>query len=133
MEPIKIVLDTSAIVAALFNGRSVKLLSYWRKGQLILCFCPAIYNEYEHILTRIPPIHRKADRLLTELSQSESVLYTTKIPRIRLAIDDPSDRKFVACAIGTDADCIVSLDDHLLGLKVYHHIPIVSPRDFFLV
>ena len=43
---------------------------------------------------------------------------------------DPADDKFLACALDGRADLLVSGDDHLLRLKAFHHIPIVSARQF---
>ncbi len=39
---------------------------------------------------------------------------------------DPSDDKFLACALEGDADCIVSEDPQLRDLKAYQGIQIVS-------
>jgi len=130
VESLRIVLDTSVIVAVLFNARSADILRDWRRGLLILCTSPDILGEYTHILTRIPPIRRKAKRFLTELSHSESVDRIMDVPRIRVAIDDPTDRKFIACAVGADAHYLISLDRHLLTLKSHRGIPIIRPSDF---
>ena len=45
-------------------------------------------------------------------------------------IDDPTDNKFLACALETKADYIVSGDNHLLELKHYQGIQIVDARTF---
>ena len=44
--------------------------------------------------------------------------------------EDPPDNQFLACAIDGKADLIVSGDHHLLDLKTYQGIPIVTARDF---
>jgi putative PIN family toxin of toxin-antitoxin system len=49
---------------------------------------------------------------------------------VRAVMDDPKDDKFIAAAIEGNADYIVSGDNHLLNLKQYHAIPIVTPREF---
>ena len=43
---------------------------------------------------------------------------------------DPDDDRILACAAVAQADWIVSGDDHLLSLKRYRDIPIVTPRQF---
>ena len=43
---------------------------------------------------------------------------------------DPTDNRVIECAIAASADVIVSGDKHLLRLKSYAGIPIISVRDF---
>jgi len=44
---------------------------------------------------------------------------------------DPADAKILACAVAGKADVIVTGDKrHLLPLKKYRGIPIVSPAEF---
>ena len=47
--------------------------------------------------------------------------------------DDPSDEKFLACALAARADFIISGDRHLLRLGMFHGIPILSPKRFFSI
>jgi predicted nucleic acid-binding protein len=42
---------------------------------------------------------------------------------------DPDDDHVLACALAAKADLIVSGDSHLLNLKRYQSIPIVSPAE----
>ncbi|MBL8156995.1 MAG: hypothetical protein JNM70_22670 [Anaerolineae bacterium] len=45
--------------------------------------------------------------------------------------DDPSDNMILACGLEARADTIVSGDSqHLLPLKVFEGIPIVTPGEF---
>lgn len=46
---------------------------------------------------------------------------------------DPEDDKFLACALEGEAGYIVSDDDHLLKLKYYRDIQIVTARDFLRI
>jgi predicted nucleic acid-binding protein len=45
-------------------------------------------------------------------------------------LDDPDDDEVLACAVAAHAQVIVSGDSHLLGLKRYKHIRILSPDRF---
>jgi len=45
-------------------------------------------------------------------------------------VDDPTDNKFLACALEVNADYIVSGDNHLLLLKHFHGIQIVDTASF---
>jgi len=44
--------------------------------------------------------------------------------------DDPSDNKFLACALEGEADYIVSRDSHLRSLKQFHGIKIIDAKGF---
>ena len=44
--------------------------------------------------------------------------------------DDPDDDRILECALASDADFVVSGDRHLLALRRYKSISIVSPREF---
>lgn len=47
--------------------------------------------------------------------------------------EDPSDNHFLACAIVAQASFIISGDEHLLKLKAFQGIPIVSPKEFLKI
>jgi predicted nucleic acid-binding protein len=43
---------------------------------------------------------------------------------------DPDDGLFLACALEGHADYLVSGDPHLLEIKHYHGVQILTPRQF---
>ncbi len=43
---------------------------------------------------------------------------------------DPKDNKFLELALSGDADLILTGDDHLLRLRPWRGIPILTPREF---
>lgn len=47
---------------------------------------------------------------------------------LNVVVQDPSDDIFLACALVASADYIVSGDKHLLDLKNFAGIPILTPR-----
>jgi putative PIN family toxin of toxin-antitoxin system len=54
------------------------------------------------------------------------------VPRSNLDIisDDPSDNKFIECAIDGRADYIISGDKHLLDHDTYRGVQILRAKDF---
>jgi len=44
--------------------------------------------------------------------------------------DDPEDNKFIEAAVDQAADLIVSGDQHLLKLREYQGIKIITPAEF---
>ena len=61
------------------------------------------------------------------LSKAEFVLPEESIHVVEA---DPSDNKFIEAAVAGQADYIVSGDNHLLDLKEYKGISIITPRAF---
>lgn len=52
------------------------------------------------------------------------------IQAIDIITDDPKDNMILECAVGGKADYIVSGDRHLLSLKEYKGIKILTAREF---
>ena len=44
------------------------------------------------------------------------------------SLRDPDDLHVLVCAVGADADAIVTGDDDLLSLKIFEGIPILTVR-----
>jgi len=63
----------------------------------------------------------------TVLRIGKTVEVETKLNVIR---EDPSDNKFLECAVDGDADYVVSGDEHLLRMEYYQKIRILSVRQF---
>ena len=53
-------------------------------------------------------------------------------PDVKLNIieEDPSDNKYLECAVSAGAQYIVSGDKHLLGLRSYQGVEILTPAAF---
>lgn len=49
---------------------------------------------------------------------------------ISVITDDPSDNMFLACALAAQASFIISGDRHILAVKTFRDIPIVTPAQF---
>ncbi len=122
-------LDTSSIVAAFFGSRAKKLLTAWGHGALILYYSEAIWREYQRILMKIPPIRRKSQWFLSEIQVNRFAVKIGKTPVVRIPLEDPEDRKFLACAQAAKAEYLVSLDAHLLNVREYHETKIVRPGE----
>ncbi len=129
-EPVNVVMDTCAITAAMFGGRSKKILQAWHDGQCRFFYSAPVEREYRHILLKIPPIRQKAQRFMNTLKTNKHTEKVVKPPNVVANIEDPDDIKFLACAVGGNVDFLVTLDNHLLKLKNYEGIKIVRPAEF---
>jgi uncharacterized protein len=64
------------------------------------------------------------------LEKSELVIPKRKINVVK---DDPDDNKFVETALEGKADYIVTQDRHLLSIKEFEGIKIVTPEEFLRI
>ncbi|OGP79777.1 MAG: putative toxin-antitoxin system toxin component, PIN family [Deltaproteobacteria bacterium RBG_16_49_23] len=127
----KVVLDTNVLVSGVFfGGPPHKILEAWRDGKFQLIISPAILEEYQRVMrdlaAQFPEIEVEAllDFLIVH---SEIVLPPLLPPVIQL---DPSDDKFLECAVAGKAACIVTGDKHLMKLLKFRGISILKPREF---
>ena len=61
-----------------------------------------------------------------------SVIEVIQEPRVEAVIpQDPDDDKILGCAVASGARRIVSGDAHLLGVKRYRGISILTPKQFW--
>ena len=50
--------------------------------------------------------------------------------KVEVIKDDPDDNKIIECAIESSSDYIITYDRHLLKLKEYKEIKIITPEEF---
>jgi uncharacterized protein len=110
------------------------LLRWAEAGDVMLVTTPAIMEELREVLGR-PKFRLRIRTLQTSVSElMESILSLVEVvqdlPIEPVVKKDPDDDKILACAIAARAEWIVSGDDHLLSLKRYRGIRIVTPRQF---
>ena len=130
---IRIVIDTNVIVSALlFGGRPGKLVELWHNGNVQPYGSKSIIEEYIRVLT-YPKFKLKEDEInyliYKEILPYFEIVDVTDSPELGI-VEDPSDEKFLHCAVKIRAAGIVSGDDHLLKLKSYQNIPILSVSQF---
>jgi putative PIN family toxin of toxin-antitoxin system len=127
---IRVVLDTNVIVSALvFGGVPRGILELAEAGQCELFYSQPIQTEVRRVLTE------KFDWPQAILQQALPVLWsmgTLVAPLITLNAV-PDDNRILECAVEAQAHVVVSGDHHLLALKNYRSISIVTPRQFIEV
>lgn len=116
------------MISAAWGGIPHRVLEAWFSEQYLLLISPAALAEYQVVLARLLPGSAAADRFLHALY----VKAITVPPMEPLTVirDDPSDNRFLECALAGKADVIVSGDRHLLRLKRFRGIPILTPKAF---
>jgi len=132
LEVIRVVLDTNVLVSGLlFGGTPGKLLDLWKTGTIRLIMSRVMLDEFLRMLAY--PKLRLSEEEIHYLLYVE-VLPHAEIVKVQpspiLIPTDPSDDMFLRCAVAAGAKYIISGDRHLLQLKSYKRIKILSPAEF---
>ena len=127
-----IVIDTNVVISAfLFGGEPGQLIPLWKSGRINPLASKEIVDEYLRVLT-YPKFGLAAEEI-------DFVLYQEILPHFEIVRakpgpvivrDDPTDDKFIRCAEAGKAKIIVSGDQHLLRLKQYRTIKVLTPAQF---
>jgi len=128
---VRIVLDTNVFISGIFfTGPPHRILLAWRDGKVQLLVSAAILDEYHRVKDELASQFPGVDlqpflQLLTV--QADVIQPPPFAPVIQ---EDPSDDRFLECAVAGKADCIVSGDKHLLKLAEFQGIPVMKPAAF---
>jgi putative PIN family toxin of toxin-antitoxin system len=126
--------DTNILVSALINpdGNSAKIGA--RVSEFVSCTSEAILKEVVRVLhyDRIYEKYDLTEALISQYIQKlrKSQLVVAGAYEIHGVVPDPDDEMIIACALEAGADYIISGDPHLLNLKHYRNIQIVTPKAF---
>ena len=130
---ITVVIDTNVVISALlFGGTPGKLVALWQKGQIEPIISEEIITEYLRVLTY--PKFKLSEEEINYIIDQEilpffNVVKSETGPSI--IHKDPDDDRFIRCAQTGKAETIISGDRHLLALKSYQGINILTPAQFF--
>ena len=127
----KVVIDTNIFVSSFFGGNPKKIIDLWKNEQITLCLSHAVLDEYIDVLRRIGmKEEQELEELLSLFSKGFNLLFTIKTPQIKIVKSDPSDDKFIECAVALKADIIITGDRKVLAIKEYMGIRILTPQQF---
>ena len=127
----RVVADTNTLVSGLlWHGNPRRILDAARAGTLQMYTTAALLAELEEVLQRPKFAQRLAlagvtsHTLVFGYAALARLVEPAEIAPVILA--DPDDDAVLACAVAVRAEIIVSGDSHLLDLKEYEGIPIVT-------
>ena len=127
----RIVLDTNVFVSGIFfSGPPSRILEAWRDDNVQLAISPDIFHEYQRIGSELSKQFPIVDlNSILGLVIIHAVMFPSpKLPEP--VCEDPDDDKFIACAITSKSNVIVSGDKHLLKVSGFRGINILKPREF---
>jgi putative PIN family toxin of toxin-antitoxin system len=126
-----LVLDTNIYLSAiLFGGKPEQIIELARQNQVRIFISEPILAEIKKVLAQ--KFHWGKTKISTATAEIKSL--TCKIdhlPDINIISSDPPDNIILATATASQADFIISGDHHLLDLKHFRNIPILTPSQFF--
>jgi len=129
---VKVVFDTNVVVSACFwRGAPFRCLGAWAESHVTAAISPALLAEYQEVFEelRLDYPDRKYVDWVTALQNAAEMVFP--VERAAGATPDPFDEMILECAVAASADAIVSGDKkHLLSLRHYRQIPILSPGNF---
>ena len=127
----RIILDTNVFISGIFfSGPPDTILEAWRDGSIQLVISPEIFQEYQRVAEELSEkyagidISDILDLLLVKAEMIEAVKLTERVSA------DSDDDKFVACAIASSSEIVVSGDKHLLDISPYRNVTVLKPRQF---
>lgn len=128
---IRVVVDTNIFISSFFGGNPRKIIDLWKSGQITLCLSRPIIDEYINVLGRMGLQHaRELEELLRIFAHGFHVLFAATTPNLKVVTKDPSDDKFIECAVALNSKHIISGDKALREIENYMGIMIQSPKQF---
>jgi len=127
----KVVFDTNVLLSATLweNSEAQKLLFKLIQENAQIFSSSSIIEEYNKVLKRdFHYSNEESDKIVEKLLAFLVVIEPTE--RIDIIKDDPDDNKILECAVSSQSELIITYDKHLLGLKEFLGIKIITPKQF---
>ena len=131
---IRAVLDTNVVVSSLlFHGQPSHLVPLWQARRFVALVSRPILREYLRVLAypkfRLTPeeVRQAIEELLPYVEP------VSPVKRLSVIRRDPTDNRFLECAVAGKAQYLVSGDDDLLSLRSFQGIRIVTVGEFLAV
>ena len=129
------IIDTNVFVSGIFweGNFCSQIIDKWKNKKFELVSSTDILEEFVETLRNFKI--QMSDEMIEEwrnLIIESSVIINPKI-KLNVIKEDPDDNKFLEAGISGNADLIISQDKHLLKLKEYQGIKIVSPEEALLL
>lgn len=126
----RLLLDTNIYISAiLFGGKPREIIDLARNKKIKIIISEYILWEIREVLDRKFKVPNA--RLNTI---EHDILSLTQLVRVsslvNIIAEDPTDNAILACALDGYADEIITDDNHLLKLKKFKDISILTPHKF---
>lgn len=134
----KVTLDTNILISGTFwTGNSFKILEFIDNKKLDCVLSKEILKEYYEKANSDEIMDKVENKGLIIFKIVEKVISNAIIvfPKEKLNVvkEDPDDNKILECALEGNVDYVVTQDKHLLKLKEFKNIKIVTPKQFLKI
>lgn len=111
------------------------LYDLFLQNEITVSVNPQIIQEITRVLNYpkfIIPLLKAGltTEIIVDAITNDCLLFSSSVKLLKIIKDDPSDNIILDCALAAKADFIISGDKHLLKLKSFQNIPILTPRQF---
>ncbi len=126
----RVVLDTNIFISATLGGVLQVIVDQWKAGKFTLVVSEAIAHEYLEVIQR-PKFKISAEEIVAATDYLlKTAEFVTPTETTAVITADPSDNKFLEAALAGKAIYVVSGDSHLLELKSFQGVSILTAREF---
>jgi putative PIN family toxin of toxin-antitoxin system len=131
-----VVLDTNVLVSAPLSpsGPPAEVIDRWEAEQFEVVTSPALLGDLERALqySRVKKVLQRLRAEVAALIRQFNRVAIISEPDLPLQVieEDPAENRVLECAAAGGPSYIVSGNDHLLLLKEYEEIVILSPAGF---
>ncbi|MBS3137006.1 putative toxin-antitoxin system toxin component, PIN family [Candidatus Woesearchaeota archaeon] len=128
----KVVVDTNVFISAFgWDGIPEKVLNIIDEKGYIIYLSENQLKEIQRVIN-YPRLNLSEKEKAVFLKELLSSVVLVKIKTmINIIKEDSDDNIIISTAIENNCDYIISGDNHLLQLKQYKHIRILTPAQFF--
>ena len=131
----KLVLDTNTYISGfLWEGNEAELIRKIESGKAYSFISKDILGEIDEVLRRgkfvniLKAASTTTDEVLSKIVSLSTIVIGPKLEE-NVVKEDKKDDKFIECAFNAKAYIIISGDEHLLKLKEYKNIKIMTTSD----
>jgi len=133
---LRAVIDTNVLISGILSrGVPFQLLRWAEEGSLTIYTSLDIMAEVYRVLhyskfqEYIDKERTSSGELFAKIESLCTIVHVDEV--VSGVCSDADDEKFLSCALAADVDVLVSGDKHLLDLKRYQSVRILTAREFY--
>ncbi|MFH0876531.1 MAG: putative toxin-antitoxin system toxin component, PIN family [archaeon] len=98
-----------------------------RRGDIKICVSNEILDDYKKVLKR--DFEYAEGEVATILKTVYSFVTIIEVKeKIQIVFDDSDDDAIISCAVASESKYVITYDEHLLKIKQYKEIRIITPE-----